>query len=57
MADRTRPIVRLEVIEGMVTEGYQKGVYERVTMGTREQVIPRTRGAAEKTAGAAWGKI
>ena len=34
MADRTRPIVRLDVIEGMVTEGYQKGVYRRVTLGT-----------------------
>jgi hypothetical protein len=33
MADRTRAIVRLEVSEGMVTKGYRKGVYERVTKG------------------------
>jgi hypothetical protein len=33
MADRTRPIVRLEVMNRMVTKGYQKGVYERVTKG------------------------
>ena len=33
MADRTRAIVRLEVMEGMVTKGYRKGVYERVTKG------------------------
>src|SRR4051812_10511149 len=35
MADRTRPIVRLEVMNRMVTEGYQKGVYRRVTKGIR----------------------
>jgi hypothetical protein len=32
--DPTRPIVRLEVMNRMVTKGYQKGVYERVTQGT-----------------------
>jgi hypothetical protein len=31
--DRTRPIVRLDVRNSMVTKGYQKGVYERVTKG------------------------
>jgi hypothetical protein len=31
---RTRPIVRLDVMNRMVTKGYQKGVYERVTKGT-----------------------
>jgi hypothetical protein len=36
MADRTRPIVRLEVMNRMVTKGYQKGVYRRVTKGTQE---------------------
>ena len=35
MAYRTRPIVRLEVMNRMVTKGYRKGVYERVTSGTR----------------------
>jgi len=30
MADRTRPIVRPDRGEGMVTKGYQKGVYEWV---------------------------
>src|ERR1700746_2969883 len=34
MADRTRPIVRLDVTNRMVTKGYRKGVYERVTKGT-----------------------
>jgi len=33
MAYRTRPIVRLEVMNRMVTKGYQKGVYEWVTKG------------------------
>jgi len=37
MADRTRPIVRLDVMEGMVTKGYRKGVYDRVTKGTRRK--------------------
>src|ERR1700675_4920732 len=36
---RTRPIVRLDVMNRMVTKGYQKGVYERVTKGTRRQSI------------------
>ena len=31
--DRTRPIVRLDIRNRMVTKGYQKGVYERVTKG------------------------
>jgi len=29
-----RPIVRLDVMDRMVTKGYRKGVYERVTKGT-----------------------
>ena len=33
MAGRTRAIVRLEGVNRMVTKGYQKGVYERVTKG------------------------
>jgi hypothetical protein len=37
MADRTRPIVRLDVMEGMVTKGYRKGVYRRVTKGITKQ--------------------
>jgi len=39
MADRTRPIVRLEVMNRMVTKGYQKGVYERVTKGTARKTL------------------
>ncbi len=35
---RTRPIVRLDVMNRMVTKGYQKGVYERVTKGTGGKV-------------------
>src|SRR3954453_12963061 len=35
MADRTRPIVRLEVMNRMVTKGYRKGVYPRVTNGIK----------------------
>jgi hypothetical protein len=37
MADRTRPIVRPAHMDRMVTKGYQKGVYERVTKGTGEK--------------------
>ena len=33
MAVRTRAIVRLRVENRMVTKGYQKGVYVRVTLG------------------------
>jgi hypothetical protein len=33
MAGRTRAIVRLGGANRMVTKGYQKGVYERVTKG------------------------
>jgi hypothetical protein len=33
MADRTSPIVRPGVTNRMVTKGYRKGVYERVTKG------------------------
>ena len=29
MADRTRPIVRPDSVDAMVTKGYQKGVYRR----------------------------
>src|ERR1700720_2319790 len=35
MAGRTRAIVRLERWNRVVTKGYQKGVYERVTSGIR----------------------
>jgi hypothetical protein len=31
MPGRTRVIVRPDNVDGMVTKGYQKGVYERVT--------------------------
>jgi hypothetical protein len=34
--DRTRPIVLLDVMNRMVTKGYRKGVYERVTKGTAD---------------------
>ena len=34
---RTRPIVRLRVMNRMVTKGYRKGVYERVTKGTKAE--------------------
>ena len=33
MAGRTRAIVRLDGRNRMVTKGYRKGVYERVTKG------------------------
>jgi len=39
---RTRPIVRLDVMNRMVTKGYRKGVYERVTKGTG--VVQRSAG-------------
>src|SRR5262249_14680167 len=42
MADRTRPIVRPDVMEGMVTKGYRKGVYRRVTEGIMSQTGPFT---------------
>jgi hypothetical protein len=35
MASWTRAIVRLDGVNRMVTKGYQKGVYERVTKGIR----------------------
>jgi len=44
MADRTRAIVRLDVMEGMVTKGYRKGVYERVTKGTGVMTRERSLG-------------
>jgi len=44
MADRTRPIVRLDVMEGMVTKGYRKGVYDRVTKGTVEEITQNKAG-------------
>jgi len=34
-SSRTKVIVRLGHEKRMVTKGYQKGVYDRVTMGTR----------------------
>jgi hypothetical protein len=34
MAGRTRPIVRLDMANRMVTKGYRKGVYKWVTKGT-----------------------
>jgi hypothetical protein len=39
MAYRTRPIVRLEGDKRMVTKGYRKGVYERVTKGIRAESV------------------
>jgi hypothetical protein len=39
---RTRPIVRLDVMNRMVTKGYRKGVYERVTKET--EVVKRNAG-------------
>ena len=39
MADRTRPIVRLDIVDRMVTKGYRKGVYERVTKGIGEEYL------------------
>ena len=38
LAFRTRPIVRRSHQNRMVTKGYRKGVYERVTFETRRQV-------------------
>jgi hypothetical protein len=35
--DRTRPIVRPDFQNCMVTKGYRKGVYDRVTKGIRAQ--------------------
>jgi hypothetical protein len=35
MAGRTRAIVRLDGWNRMVTKGYRKGVYERVTLGNQ----------------------
>jgi hypothetical protein len=40
--DRTRPIVRLDLVNRMVTKGYQKGVYERVTKGIERRVPPHS---------------
>jgi hypothetical protein len=40
MADRTRPIVRPGVRGRMVTNGYQKGVYEWVTKGIWASGLP-----------------
>jgi hypothetical protein len=42
MAGRTRAIVRLEGWNRVVTKGYQKGVYERVTKGIK--VLPVLKG-------------
>jgi len=41
--DLTRPIVRLDLLNRMVTKGYQKGVYEWVTKGIRRGVPPEPR--------------
>jgi hypothetical protein len=45
MAGRTRAIVRLGGANRMVTKGYRKGVYERVTKGinNRHQRVGRVR--------------
>jgi hypothetical protein len=45
MAGWTRAIVRLEGWNRMVTKGYQKGVYERVTfgIGVERPVAPNTK--------------
>jgi hypothetical protein len=45
--DRTKPIVRLDIGNRMVTKGYRKGVYERVTKGIRGE---STLGAAGEDA-------
>ena len=42
MAGRTRAIVRLDGWNRMVTKGYQKGVYERVTKGISGKMTGRT---------------
>ena len=47
MADRTRPIVRLGVMNAMVTKGYQKGVYEWVTNGIRGAISGKMLGLRE----------
>ena len=44
MAFRTRPIVRPDVTNRMVTNGYRKGVYERVTKGTTPKGVMFARG-------------
>src|SRR5581483_243493 len=44
MTDRTRPIVRLEVMDGMVTKGYRKGVYQGLL---RELAPAPSRGSSE----------
>ena len=38
MSGRTRAIVRLDTQNRMVTKGYQKGVYDRVTKGITDKV-------------------
>jgi len=52
MAGRTKAIVRLEEWNRVVTKGYQKGVYERITLGIR--VAPTL--SACKTGGFAQNK-
>src|SRR5579862_6485589 len=37
MTDRTRPIVRLEVMNRMVTKGYRKGVYRRLPKDSSDE--------------------
>src|ERR1043166_7309211 len=41
MVLRTRPIVRLDTQNRMVTKGYQKGVYDRVTEETEQECLKR----------------
>ena len=41
MVLRTRPIVRLDTQNRMVTKGYQKGVYDRVTEGIGHRSLKR----------------
>ena len=41
MVLRTRPIVRPDSENRMVTKGYQKGVYDRVTEGTERRSLKR----------------
>ena len=50
MAVRTRAIVRLDEWNRMVTKGYQKGVYVRVTKG----ISRRYRGFALSRSAMAW---
>jgi hypothetical protein len=62
MTGRTRAIVRLDSPNRMVTKGYQKGVYERVTKGIRGIVWEAVRAVAPPLSrflrqGKIWGQM